>query len=110
MSEQLARIDVHDYRGTPVVSISGDVDLSNANTLSEILQPFANEGPIAIDMTNVMFIDSTGLNAIAQYGRRQLERGYDLFLIVTRPPLLRIFEITRFDQHFTVLSSLDDLP
>lgn len=110
MSEQLARFGVSDFNGTPVVSIAGDVDLSNACELRELLAQFGNAGPLAIDLSNVTFIDSTGLNAIAQYGRVQLAVGNELFLIVTRTPLRKIFEITSFDQHFNVLSSLDDLP
>ncbi len=110
MSDDLAQIDVREHKGTPVVWISGDIDLSNANLLRDALQRVGAVRAMAIDMTNVAFIDSTGLNAIAQYGRRMLENGNSVYLIVTRPPLRKIFEITSLDQHFTVLKSLDDLP
>ncbi|MBV8636804.1 MAG: STAS domain-containing protein [Candidatus Eremiobacteraeota bacterium] len=110
MSEQLAQIDVREHQGTPVVSISGDIDLSNAKLLRDALEGVTAQDAVAIDMTELAFIDSTGLNAIAQYGRRMLESGRDVYLIITRPPLRKIFEITSLDQHFTVLTSLDDLP
>ncbi len=110
MSEQLARIDVQQHQGTPVVSIAGDIDLSNASQLRDALERLNPAQAVAIDMTHLAFIDSTGLNTIAQYGRRVLDSGKDVYLIVTRPPLRKIFEITSLDQHFTVLKSLDDLP
>ncbi len=110
MTEKLAQIDVHEHRGIPVVSIAGDIDLSNAHELRDALQRFGTPAAIAIDMAKLMFIDSTGLNVIAQYGRTMLENGGRVYLIVTRPPLRKIFEITSLDQHFTVLKSLDDLP
>lgn len=110
MSDQLAQIDVREHKGTPVVWISGDIDLSNANQLRAALESLEMKESLAIDMTELAFIDSTGLNAIAQFGRRMLENGKEVFLIVTRPPLRKIFEITSLDQHFTVLTSLDDLP
>ena len=110
MAENLAQIDVRTHRGIPVVSVSGDIDLSNAQELRDALAGQGTPDAIAIDMTDLLFIDSTGLNAIAQYGRAMLENGNVVYLIVTRPPLRKIFEITSLDQHFTVLKSLDDLP
>ncbi|HET9029769.1 MAG TPA: STAS domain-containing protein, partial [Candidatus Aquilonibacter sp.] len=101
---------VSEYKGTPVVAVSGDVDLSNAHELSAILDETANGGPLAIDLTQLFFIDSTGLNAIARCGRTQIDQGDELFLIVDRAPVRKIFEIVAFDQQFNVLTSLDDLP
>lgn len=110
MPDKLAQIDVRTHRGTPVVAVAGDVDLSNANELRAALESTGSPDVLAIDMTELLFIDSTGLNAIAQYGRGMLENGNAVYLIVTRAPLRKIFEITSLDQHFTVLKSLDDLP
>jgi len=110
MTEKLAQIEVREHHGIPVVSIAGDIDLSNAHELRDALEQLGRPDAMAIDMTNLLFIDSTGLNAIAQYGRGMLENGNAVYLVVTRPPLRKIFEITSLDQHFTVVKSLDDLP
>ncbi len=110
MNENLAQIGVSQHKGTPVVRVSGDIDLSNAHELRATLESLGTPPALAIDMTELLFIDSTGLNAIAQYGRNMLESGNTVYLIVTRAPLRKIFEITSLDQHFTVLKSLDDLP
>lgn len=110
MTEKLAQIDVREHHGIPVVAVAGDIDLSNAHELRDALEQFGTPRAIAIDMTNLLFIDSTGLNALAQYGRSILESGNDIYVIVTRPPLRKLFEITNLDQHFTVLKSLDQLP
>jgi anti-anti-sigma factor len=110
VNEKLAQIDVRRDGETPVVRICGDIDISNAHELREALERMGTPPALAIDMTDVQFIDSTGLNAIAQYGRGMLESGNTVYLIITRAPLRKIFEITSLDQHFTVLNSLDDLP
>ncbi len=110
MTEKLAQINIQEHRGIPVISIAGDIDLSNAHELRDALGRIGTPEAMAIDMTDLLFIDSTGLNAIAQYGRVMLEDGKAVYLIVTRPPLRKIFEITSLDQHFTVVKSLDDLP
>jgi anti-sigma B factor antagonist len=110
MTEKLAQIDVRHDGEMPVVAIAGDIDLSNAHEVREALESIGTLPAVAIDMTDLLFIDSTGLNAIAQYGRGMLENGNTVYLIVTRAPLRKIFEITSLDQHFTVLKSLDDLP
>lgn len=108
--EEIAQFRADDRNGMPVLSISGEIDLSNADALRQALAGVSHDGAAAIDMTEVTYIDSTGLNAIAQYGRAQLEAGNELFLVITRAPLRKIFEITNFDKYFTMLSSLGDLP
>ena len=110
MTEELAVIGVSDRNGTPLVAIAGEVDISNAARLAEVLSDVTPAPVNAIDLSEVTFIDSTGLNAIAQFGRRVLEDGNALYVVITRPGIGKLFQITALDKHFSVVSSLDDLP
>ena len=51
---------VQDVDGTRFVTISGEVDMSVADTLTESL----NRPRLLVDMSGVTFIDSTGTNCL----------------------------------------------
>jgi anti-anti-sigma factor len=53
-------VNVRDLNGTRFVTVSGEVDLSVADTLAEAL----SGQRVFVDMTGVTFIDSTGTSAL----------------------------------------------
>jgi len=53
-------VNVRDLDGTRFVTVSGEVDLSVADTLAEAL----SGQRVFVDMTGVTFIDSTGTSAL----------------------------------------------
>ncbi|MFH9011009.1 STAS domain-containing protein [Streptomyces sp. NPDC017943] len=63
--------------GTPRLTVSGEIDMSNAVTLAEALD--AGSGPVEVDLTAVEYLDSAGLNVLFAHADR-------LELVV--PPLL----------------------
>jgi anti-anti-sigma factor len=44
--------------------IEGEVDLANAGDLEAALREAIQDGPITVDLTDLTFIDSSGLHAI----------------------------------------------
>ncbi len=63
--------------GTPRLSVSGEIDMSNAAALAEALDN--GSGPLVVDLTAVEYLDSAGLSVLFAHADR-------LELIVT--PLL----------------------
>lgn len=102
-------IGVLEHNGTPVIALDGELDMSNVHLLKDTFAGL-NGGPdfAIVDMTNLTFIDSAGLNAIAVYGRRALNRGIPLYIVGTRPSVRRLFAITRLDEHFALVDTLDE--
>ena len=52
-----------DPSGVPVVTVSGDLDLSNAGTLEATVASVAAEGPdeLIFDLSGLRFMDSAGI-------------------------------------------------
>lgn len=107
----LARVDIESRNGTPLISMHGELDLSNADLLTGAFQKVSRaHGAVILDLSELTFVDSTGLNAIARYGNLLAEAGGSLYLVVTRPALRKIFRVTRLDELFPVSDSLADVP
>ena len=108
VDEPLA-ISAEDLGGTSVVSLSGMLDMSSADTFRDALLGQLHEGAsrTVVDFTGVRFVDSSGLNALVTVDKRYRATGVELWLVIDDPKLLRLFEITGLDDHFKVFPSLD---
>jgi anti-anti-sigma factor len=50
--------------GNPVVALSGEIDLATAAAVGASLEPWVRAGgPVILDLSDVTFMDSTGLHA-----------------------------------------------
>ena len=56
-----------------------------------------------VDMSGVVFCDSTGMNVLLSSLRRAKERGGQLELAAPRPGVRKILQVTGLDSVFTVL-------
>lgn len=94
-----------------VVSVSGEVDLETATQLGEhALDAVRTVSPrIVLDLTDVTFMDSTGLKVLVSVDRRAQLAGGSVVLVGAAPPVLRILTLTGLDQVFTLLASIEDL-
>jgi anti-sigma B factor antagonist len=59
-------------------------------------------------MTEVEFIDSTGLSVLLNALRRVTRQQGALALAVSNPTVLRLFEITRLDSTFDIAPTRQD--
>ena len=102
------RIEVANTTSPTMVVLTGEVDLSNARRLREVLLSIANSGEhrIIIDLGNVTFMDSTGLSALVGARKRfqSLERG-EIILRSPAPTVLKVLEMTGLMRVFTVEQS-----
>ena len=100
------RVDARSAR--PVVSVMGEVDLATAPALEQTLRDVADNrtDQVIVDLTGCTFLDSQGLRAlIATKGRLGLSNRR-LALVVPDARVLRIFQVTQFDQPFEIHPSL----
>ena len=87
--------------GAPVVSVMGEVDRATAPALERTLLDVAEEGTaeLIVDLTACTFLDSSGLRALATSSIRPA-------IVLTNPNVLRIFELTKFDEVFEIYPTL----
>ena len=94
--------------GVPVVSVIGEVDLATAPVLERTLRDAAEAqtGEVIVDLTCCSFLDSKGLTALLATRKRLAHSDRSLGLVLSNPNVLKIFEITGFDQIFEIYPSL----
>ncbi|OBK14319.1 STAS domain-containing protein [Mycobacterium asiaticum] len=84
-----------DADGTPRVTVTGEIDLSNIDVFTRALAA-ANGGtrdPITIDLRAVRYLDSAGINALFDHA----DIIDDLHVIV-HPLLVRVLTVSGFSK------------
>jgi anti-sigma B factor antagonist len=61
-----------------------------------------------VDLTQVTFIDSTGLSALVTAEKHFRRLGRKLRLVVSHPAVLRVFEVTNLDEIFDIFPTLTE--
>jgi anti-sigma B factor antagonist len=93
-----------------VLRVTGEVDLSTAPTLRERIRELAAGGAVHLiaDLSQVDFLDSTGLGVLVGGLKRVREDGGSLVLVVTTPRILRVFQITGLTKALPAWPSVTD--
>jgi anti-sigma B factor antagonist len=92
-----------------VFRLRGSLDLATSPTLRAALGEAAEKGTksIVVDLTQLEFLDSTGLGALIGAHRRAAERGGSVRLIVHDGPIARLLNITGLIRVLAVYHTLD---
>ena len=93
-----------------VVPLRGEIDLhvSRGIELSLAGVTARRPGHIVVDLTEVTFVDSSGL-AVLIHGMQDVQQYGGKFAIIGLQENVRpIFEIARLDQVFQIFQTLDD--
>ena len=87
---------------SPVVTISGEIDLQSAPVLrEELLCVIRRRGPqVAIDLAGVTFLDCAGLNVLLATGRRAQLEGGSVRLMRVPPQVRRMISLLSRDRAF----------
>ena len=95
---------------THLIAVSGEIHVSTAPQFSRRLNDAIGQGKTAVvlDLSDVTFIDSTGLSVLLNGLRRVTRRGGRMAIVCTNPTVLRLFEITRLDTTFDIVGSRED--
>jgi anti-sigma B factor antagonist len=90
--------------GVTFLRVSGDVDLATADELGEAGEKALSElcSTLRIDLSEVTFLDSTGLGALIRIGNRAKPRP--VILENPRPNVMRVLELTAMHHVFTIES------
>lgn len=103
------QIGVTDTGGVSViVAVNGELDLYTAPKLRECLDELILGGTavIIVDLEEVGFMDSSGLNVLVGSLKRLRVSGGELRLVCTKARLLKLFEITGLTSSFAIFDSV----
>ena len=104
------KVETTTVGNTPVVRVRGDVDLHCSPRLRELLLECVSQssGTLHIDLSQVPYMDSSGVGTLV-YVKREAERaGRRVVLIGLQPRVRSVFEVTHLDEFFTIVASLDE--
>ncbi len=93
-----------------VVSAVGEVDLATVDALRSELESASRVWGcrrVIADLTEVDFMDSTGLGVLVGARRRMRKAEGELCLVVPRAPLLKLFRLTNLDRVFLIYPSVN---
>ena len=95
---------------TAVIRVVGEIHATTAPEFSERLNSVIANGKtaVALDLTGVEFIDSTGLSVLLNGLRRVTRARGTMVIACANPTVLRLFEITKLDSTFEILASCDE--
>ena len=96
-------------QGAIVVAFEGDVDLQSSPEARKVLLETVGKGlPIMVDLSQVGYIDSSGVASLVESFQAARKAGQDLILISVSEGAKRVLELARLDKVFTICDTLED--
>jgi stage II sporulation protein AA (anti-sigma F factor antagonist) len=110
MTEPLARLDAVRDGAHVVLTLSGEIDNSNAAELeARMVDEAGTAGRVVVDLGAVTYIDSQGLRLLVEFSRRLSATGTP-FTVVAPPGgfAAEVLEITSMGALLNVVGELGD--
>lgn len=107
----LAAVSVIVHDGTPVAAISGEIDLSNADSVLDQLEQAVEAGArgLVVDLGGVEYLDSTGVRLLVRLVRVLASSDLELRLVVPAgAPIRRVLELANIEAALPVDETTDD--
>lgn len=91
-------------------TVAGEIDASTAPTLDDALRslPVA-DGSVVVDVSDVAFIDSSGLRVLISLASRADHAGRSVILERPSPAVRRLLEITGLTETFGLTGDQTDI-
>lgn len=92
-----------------VLPLEGEIDLHVSPRVAESLRAMINRKParLVVDLSEVSYIDSSGLAALIEAMQNVETYGGKFFLAGLQENVRSIFEIARLDQVFVIFPHVD---
>ncbi|MGH3739326.1 MAG: STAS domain-containing protein, partial [Micromonosporaceae bacterium] len=92
-----------------VVALSGDLDLATAPELRTALhEVLAERQIIVVDMSDLRFLDSTGLGVLVRVHKKAKASGGVVAFATVPRNVVKILEVTCLDRVFPVYDSVEE--
>jgi anti-anti-sigma factor len=104
---EILEVTTQDSGGHATVSLKGELDLSSVGKVEEELERVEADEPslLVLDLSQLSFLDSTGLRAVVTADERARSNGRRLVIVRGPDAVQRVFAITRLEER---LEMVDD--
>jgi anti-anti-sigma factor len=94
-----------------VITVTGELDLASSPTLQTELDRVESRvgDPVIIDLSNLEFMDSTGLSVVVRAHQRAQRDGRRFALVKGSAQVQQLFALTGIAQRITLADTLPDL-
>ncbi len=91
-----------------VVAVSGEVDLSNAHEVErQVVEVIAGAAALALDLNEVTYLDSRGLQLVLRLAERHLHGSLDLVIVAApRSIVYELLQVTGIVEAVPVVPAL----
>ena len=106
------RVEVRSDERATVLAVSGELDLASSPSLeSELELVFAadNSDLVILDLSELEFMDSTGLSVLVRAHQRAQESGHGFAVIKGGPQVQRLLSLTGVSERMQFADSLEEL-
>ena len=101
--------EITERDGTVIVGFSGDVDLQSSPEARKILlECVARKMPVLVDLSQVDYIDSSGIASLVESLQTARKGGENLFIVSASEAALKVLELARLDKVFTICTTIDE--
>ena len=101
-------VDVRREDGVVVVAPRGEIDLATAPRVRDALRA-AGSAEVVLDLTDVDFLDTSGLYVVLEHQRAADQRGLRFAIVPGSREIRRLFEMTGLLHRLTFVREPADL-
>jgi anti-sigma B factor antagonist len=97
--------------GTQIVSVTGEVDLSSAPRLAEVIWKARRQAGVypprvVVDLSGVEFLDTAGLEVLTEEWNSSRQSDGRMCLVAQEGPITRLLEVTGQGEFFDLYAEL----
>ena len=88
-------------RGVAIVAVAGEIDVASAPAFEDALAAAVrdrDQAGVCVDLTDVTFMDSSGLSALVRAVERHKRLGSSLAVATSDSRITTLFEVSRLDH------------
>ena len=103
-------IAIADYRGSKLITVSGDIDMHSSPALREQLISQINKkvSVVLVDFNNVSYIDSSGIATFVEALKHMKSYSGSLRLFGLPGGVREIFSFSKLDKVFEIFGDIED--
>ncbi len=94
-------------RGWRVLAVAGELDIDTVPVLSARFEADVTGKHAVLDLSQLQFMDSTGLALVLDWHRRLAEAGGQLRIAAIQPPVLRLFTLADVAEVLSLHDTVD---
>lgn len=102
-------INAEEQQGVTIVFLKGEIDLQTSPEVRKaLLAHLAKEKDLIVDMSEVGYIDSSGVASLVEAYQTARKEGLNFSLAQVGPGAMRVLHLARLDRVFTIHASIAD--